>query len=165
MANKNSLTVRDYYRKNRPLSMFDVFGPFSLFRPEIDRFNYPSIFDSNHFNSLMSSFDSEISVNMKETETSYIVEASLAGYSKDDINIELSKGILTISAEKKEDTENKEDDNSYIIKEIHHSYVSRSLSLKDADENKVSAKFDNGILNIEIGKKEKKVESVNIKID
>ena len=101
--------------------------------------------------------------NIKETETSYVVEAELAGYNKDDISVDMSDGVLTISAETKKELEDKKD--SYVRKERYEGKVSRSYSFDGVDEENVKAKYENGILTIELQKVIKNASKKNIVIE
>lgn len=89
-----------------------------------------------------------------EKDGKYFLEASVFGFNKDEIKIEAEDGSIIITAEKKEDKEDKSD-RSYLRRERHfHSRVQRAFYLGDIDENNIKASFDNGLLKIEISKKE-----------
>ena len=94
---------------------------------------------------------------------SYIVEAELPGYSKKDIKVELSDGILTISAETNKESEETKD--NFVRKERYMGKVSRCYSFDDVDEDSVKAKYNNGILSIELLKVDKSVPKKNINIE
>jgi len=89
--------------------------------------------------------------DMIETPTEYKVSAELPGMLKENINVDIDEGILTISAEKEE---SKVDEGSnYVFKERSWGNVRRSLRLpKDADENSVSAMMENGCLHVNVAK-------------
>ena len=101
--------------------------------------------------------------NIKETETSYVVEAELAGYNKEDISLDMSDGVLTISAETKKESEDKKD--TYVKKERYEGKVTRSYSFDDVDEDNVKAKYENGILTVELQKVVKNASKKNIIIE
>ena len=89
-----------------------------------------------------------------EKDGKYFLEASVFGFNKDEIKIEAEDGSIIITAEKKEDKEDKSD-RSYLRRERHfHSRVQRAFYLGDIDENNIKASFENGLLKIEISKKE-----------
>jgi HSP20 family protein len=93
------------------------------------------------------------SVNVKETEKELKVEVAAPGFEKKDFNIEFSDGVLTIQAEKKE--EEKTEKESFKRQEFSYSSIKRSFSLPDNIENeKIQAKYENGILILNIPKKE-----------
>jgi HSP20 family protein len=93
-------------------------------------------------------------VNVADTSKEVRIEAEIAGLGKDDVSVEYEDGMLTIAGDKK--TEMDEPDVKYVYRELKRSSFKRSFKV---DENvlhvdKISAKFDNGILNVIIPKKE-----------
>jgi HSP20 family protein len=94
------------------------------------------------------------SVNVKEDKDSFVVEMAAPGFEKDDFKIELNNDVLTISSEKKMENETKEDAR-FTKREFSYQSFCRSFTLPVTVENeKISAKYENGILNIAIPKKE-----------
>ncbi|PZX61856.1 HSP20 family protein [Hydrotalea sandarakina] len=92
-------------------------------------------------------------VNIKEDDNGYTVEMAAPGMKKEDFQVNLDKQILTISAEAK--TEKEEKKETYSRKEFNYQSFQRSFSLPDtADDEKISAKYTDGILHIYIPKKE-----------
>ncbi|MGP1437759.1 MAG: Hsp20/alpha crystallin family protein [Treponema sp.] len=92
-------------------------------------------------------------VDVRETEKAYIMEVDLPGYSENDINISMKDRILTLSC-KKEKNEEKEE-GGYIIKERNSAQFNRSFNFSDdIDAASVSAIFENGVLEVNIPKKE-----------
>jgi HSP20 family protein len=94
-------------------------------------------------------------VNIKETEDNFEVEMAAPGFNKDDFKIELDGNILTISVEKEQEDEQKEGER-YTRREFRYQTFSRSFQLpKDVvDEDKIEAKYENGVLRLVIPKKE-----------
>ena len=96
--------------------------------------------------------------DIKETKDKYIIEMDLPGYSKDNINISLNDGYLSISA-KVEKEENDSDEEKYVRKERFYGECSRSFYVGDnIEESDINAEFKNGILKIDVPKKEDKKE-------
>ena len=103
------------------------------------------------------------SVDVKETEKSYVLEAELPGLDEKDIQVRLDGRNLTIESkkiesnkieEKNEDGNAKGFDGNYLIRERRVSSFSRSFKLpENADPEGVSASFKNGILLLEINKR------------
>lgn len=92
-------------------------------------------------------------MNVSETESDYLVMMDLPGVEKKDVNVNLSNGLLTVSGERK--TSEKGDDNNRIWHETSYGTFSRSFELtSDIVEEKIKAKFTNGVLNISIPKAE-----------
>lgn len=97
------------------------------------------------------------STNVVETKENFIIEMNVPGRNKEDFNIQVENDLLTISFEKKE--EKMEEDRKYIRKEFSFQNFKRTFSLDDTiDASKIEAKYDNGILIIELPKKEDKKE-------
>lgn len=93
-------------------------------------------------------------INVKDQEKSLEMELAAPGLTKDDFNITLDDGILTISSEKEENKEQEED--GYVRKEFSYNSFSRSFSLpENVDESKdVKATYHDGILKIILSKKD-----------
>lgn len=92
-------------------------------------------------------------VNVKESPDCYLVEMAAPGMNKTDFEINLENKILTISSS----TEKKkiEDNEHYTRKEFGYSVFKRSFNIPDSiDENKIEAKYKDGILNVYLPKKE-----------
>ena len=94
-------------------------------------------------------------VDIMENDKSYDFEIELPGFSEDEIDVRIEKNILTVKAEKKIKEEEKKKDKHLISERVEKYYRSFMLP-ENADEEKIEAKFDNGILALEILKKEKK---------
>ena len=95
---------------------------------------------------------SSFKTDIKETLEEYIIHAELPGVEKKDINIDYSNNYLTISAVR--NNENEEKANNFIRKERHYGKISREFYIDNVDKNKIQAKFENGVLNIKLPKKE-----------
>ena len=97
------------------------------------------------------------SVDVSETETQFEVSVELPGMKKEDIAIDLEKGRLTISGERK--FKNEEEGKNFHRVETQYGKFSRSFYLPDSiDEDTIAAKYEDGILNITINKSEDKVK-------
>ena len=90
-----------------------------------------------------------------EEDGKYVVEASAFGFDKGDIKVEAEDGNLIITAEKKEDSKEEKDEKKYLRRERHfHSRVQRAFYLGDIDEDSIKATFENGVLKVEVPKKQ-----------
>ena len=98
--------------------------------------------------------------DVRETEKTYELDIDLPGFKKDEIQIELKDGYLTVSAEKGLDKEEEDKKGKYIRKERYAGALSRTFYLgEEIREEEIKAKFENGILSVSIPKEEeKKVE-------
>ena len=105
-------------------------------------------------NDMLSEFKSggSFKTDIKETPEEYVVNAELPGVKKEDINIDYNNNYLTISATRNNTHEEKKD--NYIKRERSYGSISRGFYISNVDKNLIKAKFDNGVLNIKLPKKE-----------
>lgn len=92
-------------------------------------------------------------LDIQEEDKQYVIEAELPGIKKEEIDLSLNEGKLTISVEHNENRENKE--KNYIHKERRFSSMRRTIGLADANPDQISAKLDDGLLRITVPKVEK----------
>lgn len=94
-------------------------------------------------------------VNIQETDEDFLVEVAAPGKAKEDFNIELDNDVLTISAEEKQEKETSEKSGKFTRREFSYSTFKRAFSLPDSvDSGKISASYNNGVLEIAIPKRE-----------
>jgi len=80
----------------------------------------------------------------------------LPGFNKDDIKAEVKDGYLIINASHAENKDEKDSEGKYIRRERYSGHCSRSFYIGDAvTEKDITAKFENGILKLNVPKKEK----------
>lgn len=99
--------------------------------------------------------DSDLpAVNIKDHEKNIEIELAAPGLTKDDFEITMNNGILTISSEK--ETKKEEEKEGYVRKEFSYNSFSRSFSLpENIDEEKdVQARYQDGVLKLMLHKKE-----------
>lgn len=95
------------------------------------------------------------SVNVKETDKDFRIDMAAPGLKKEDFRIEVKNNVLTVSSEKKEEKEQKDDEGNYLRKEFSYQSFSRSFSLpQNADEDAIDASYGDGILHIRINKQQ-----------
>ena len=93
-----------------------------------------------------------------EKKDKYILNVDLPGFEKENIDLSLDNGYLTIFAKKINEEENEE--SKYVRQERFYGECSRSFYVGDQiKEEDIMAKFNNGILNIEVPKKNIEDES------
>jgi HSP20 family protein len=133
--------------------------------PNFDEFD--SVFEnlSKMFNGMdKMTKNSYMNIDLYENEKEAVIEAELPGFQRDEININIENNILNITAQKKEEKEEKNDSKKYYIKERYFGKVARAFEMpENIDLEKINAKFENGILKITLAKKDE--ETKNIKID
>ena len=93
------------------------------------------------------------SANIKEEENGYVLDLSAPGYNKADISIAVENDVLTISGSHQEQTEEKKE--NFLTREFRTGSFKRSFNLgKLIDTDKINAKYENGILRVELPKVE-----------
>lgn len=95
--------------------------------------------------------------DVRETEDSYELDVDLPGFKKDEIDLDLQDGNLTIRAAKGLDKDEQDKRGKYIRQERYAGALSRSFYVGEAVEpDQVSAKFEDGILRLTVPKAAKK---------
>lgn len=122
--------------------LFDIEGIFeNLFN---DRF-FPSMYKNS----------SQMKVDIKENDQAYVIEAELPGVQKDEMTIQIDEDRLSISVQKKEQKD--EESDNYIRRERSYSAMTRSFAIANVDIDKANAKFENGLLVIDLPKRQEQV--------
>ena len=101
----------------------------------------------------------KFNADIRETQNEYLVSAELPGVKKEDINLEYRDNTLIISA-KREEVVNEEKDN-YIRRERSYGQISRAFRVDNVDKSKISAKFENGELQIILPKLNETISQSN----
>ena len=93
--------------------------------------------------------------DVHEHDDAYEVDIDLPGFKKDEINLSLENGYLTVNAAKGLDKEEKDKKGKLIRQERYAGSMQRSFYVGEAvTEQEVKAKFENGVLQLNIPKKE-----------
>lgn len=122
---------------------------------------FESIFNDTFFNDRM--IARVPAVNISETEDNYHVELAAPGLKKEDFKLSLERNILNVSVEKQQ--ENAEDNRTFNKREYSYSSFMRSFTLPEAaDCNNINASYTDGILRIDIAKREE-AKSVSRQIE
>lgn len=155
------------------------FNPFSL----IDRDNFLLAPIENSFNEVLNdllsdspffrgehknnvSFGSYPKVNVIDHDDSIEIIAELAGYSKEDVTVELVDNDYICICGKKSTKEPAENTRKYLYRELKRSAFSRTFTLGDQlDKKSISAKFEDGLLSINISKLKDSVHTEVHKIE
>jgi len=142
-----------------------MFGLTPFFRREkaleraFEPFVWPEVFENFFNNSLLPSFflDNSPRINIRENEKEYVVEAELPGVKKDEINLTLQDNVLTLEVDHNEEI-NVENER-YIRRERRYGKMRRAFPLDIVEEEKISAKFENGVLYLVLPKKNPVINS------
>ena len=126
-------------------NMFDDFfsDPFGMMVPQTRDALY-----GKHAKNLMKT-------DIRETDTSYELDIDLPGFKKDDVQAELKDGYLTITAQTQSESEDKDEEGTYVRKERFSGKCSRTFYVgDDIEEDDIKAKFEDGVLKIAVPKKQ-----------
>ena len=90
--------------------------------------------------------------DISDNGEAYIVESDLPGVNKEDIDINIGDGILTVKAERKYESSD-ENAGKYLRRERAYGSFERSFNISDIDAEKIDAEFKNGVLVLTLPKK------------
>lgn len=95
-------------------------------------------------------------INVKETNDEFEIEVAAPGMKRDDFKVELDNNLLTISSEREDNRDEKDDEGNYTRREFSYQSFQRSFTLPQerVDSDKVAARYADGILHITVPKKE-----------
>ena len=139
----------------------------------VSNYSIPSILDDifnreafNWGNNFANSGNNLPAVNIKENAGNFLVEMAAPGMEKKDFKIELDGHTLSISSEKQNETEQTEEE-IYKRKEFNYQSFSRTFHLPKnvVDSDKIKAQYENGILKLEIPKREEAKQKPSRLID
>ncbi len=103
-------------------------------------------------------------VDIYETEKSYVIEAELAGYKQDEVQVNVDKHVLKLSSNKEslKDVDGKKS----LVRERYFKKFERSFSLpEDIDEEKIEGEFSDGVLTLTLPKKKEVLpKTIEVKI-
>lgn len=127
-------------------------------------FPFGSFFDDDFFAPL-AAFDGDASFKMdvEDADDKYVVTAELAGVTKDQLDVELNEGRLSISVNKTESDEKK--GKNFIHKETSEWHATRGVYLKDAADAGITAKLEDGVLTVNVPKQQQKNNVTKVSID
>lgn len=131
----------------------------------------PSVYGRDFFDDLMDGFGfpdvnkklygrhakNLMKTDIRETDEGYEVIMDLPGFKKDEIEVQLENGYLTVSAAKGLDKDEADKKGKYICRERYAGEMSRSFYVgEDILDTDIHARFENGILKLDVPKKEAK---------
>jgi len=146
------------------LSIFNRLRPVTVgFDNVFDHFE--RMFDDDFFMNSVPSVNYPPYNIVKTGEYTYNVEVALAGFSKDDINVEYADGMLTIKSKDKKESEETDKDGGVIHKGISKRYFSKSFTIAD-DVEVLGAELKDGLLKVSLERivpEHKKAKQIEIK--
>ena len=96
----------------------------------------------------------EFKTDISEDEQAYILEADLPGFKKEDVHVDLEGDSLIIRAERKSESEEKDQSGSCIRRERCFGSFSRSFDISGVKSEEIKASLDNGVLRLTLPKKQ-----------
>lgn len=135
-----------YARYNRPVRWMDPFADWD------DFFKLPAVAENGAFK-----------MDVEDADGAYVVTAHVPGVTKDEIDVELNEGRLSVSIDHKESEEVKE--KNYLHKETSEWTATRGVYLKDAATAGLSAKLADGVLTVNVPKQAEQVNVTKVAID
>ena len=102
-------------------------------------------------------------MDVEDAGDAYVVSEALPGVTKDQVDVELNEGRLSISVDKKESDEKK--DKTYLQKETSEWQASRGVYLKDAAREGLSAKLEGGVLTVNVPKQQKQSNVTKVTVE
>jgi len=131
----------------------------------------PNLVDEFFGRDLLSDFFEDVqrgvsvpAVNISEGKNEFKIEVAAPGLTKDDFDVSVDDNMLTISSEKEQEDEKKEE--NYMRREFSYSSFRRTFSLPEGvDAEKIEASHKNGVLTIKLPKKEEAKAKEAKKID
>jgi HSP20 family protein len=150
-----------------PFGRREVMDPFTAMRREMDRM-FEDLTRGSSLGLAASAFGGlPVRIDVVETEGGLHVQAELPGVERDDIEVQLDDGMLTLKGEKKREEERKEKD-YHLVERAYGSFMRRIALPFEIDPDRVEAKFDKGVLTISLprsAKAEAQPRRIEIKSD
>lgn len=118
---------------------------------------FEDVFNDDFWGASISKQFATPAVNIKESDKDYTIQIAAPGMTKNDFKININEyNELAICLEKKDEKEDKgKEKESWLRREFSYTSYSQSFAIpEDVDETKISAKIENGVLNIDLPKKE-----------
>ncbi|MBQ8215475.1 MAG: Hsp20/alpha crystallin family protein [Clostridia bacterium] len=128
--------------------MLNSMRPYTPFTPF-------SLFDDPFFAPVKSaSLPTAFRTDVKDEGDRFLIEADLPGYKKEEVSVSVKDGVLTVSAEKKEEKEEQKE-GGYLFRERHYGKMERHFDLSAIDEEGIEGRLENGVLTLTLPKKKK----------
>lgn len=112
-------------------------------------------FERNAFNGFFGNQDlAEFKTDVSDEGDHYLLEADLPGFDKKDIELSVQDNMLTIHAERHSKLEEKDNQNKVVRMERSYGSYSRQFDVSGIDTEHISAKYENGVLKLDMPKKQ-----------
>ena len=141
------LTPYDHNRSHA-LRTYDPFREME----EMERAFFGRPFGGHNFSGL-----TEFKTDIQDKGDSYLLEADLPGFKKEDIHIDLDGETMTISAERHSQHEEKDNQGNYLRCERSYGSYQRSFDISGIEESGLTAEYSDGVLKLTMPKKQQTV--------
>ena len=124
---------------------------------------FNNLFKNDYHEDYIKSCGSKPATNVFETEKEFKIEILLPGFAKEDVQLKVHNNLLTIKVEKEK--EEKSEEFKYAHREFGAFNFEKQYRVPKSVENeKINAKFENGVLNVTLPKKEEALEKAPVEI-
>lgn len=125
--------------------------PYRYNRHQMNRFENP-VFD-DFFRSFFGNEQPSAGfrVDVRDQGDHYLLEADLPGMPREQVHVDVEDGVLTISAEQKNEVN--EEKNNYVYNERRYGRMQRSFALDQIQEDAITAEYKDGVLSLKLPKK------------
>ena len=137
--------LRPFEHRNNRVSTYNPFR-------EMEDFER-AFFGDNFFNDRSFHALAEFKTDIQDKGDSYLLEADLPGFKKEDIHIDLDGDTMTISAERHSEHEEKDNQDNYLRCERSYGSYQRSFDISGIDESGMKAEYADGVLKLTMPKK------------
>ena len=107
-----------------------------------------------------------LKTNIRKEGSNYIYEVDVPGYNKEDVKVNYEDGYLIVEVKSTKESKNSYSGDSYVRQERYSGSCSRSYYIGEVDENKINAKYYNGVLSVsfpdEGNNSKSKIKSIDI---
>ena len=150
-TNGTQNTLTKTRQKNNYQGGIYMFGITPFERRDFDIFDPFNAFDDDFMSGARFA---PCRTDIREEDDKYVMETELPGFCKEDIGINISDKILTITAKHETNEDQKDEKGKYIRRERSTSSYKRSFDLSGVDADKIDAQYTNGILTLNLPKKQ-----------
>ena len=130
--------------RNHAVTCWDPFRDMDEFEKQF--FGVPARpFEANGFGAFKT--------DIKDEGDKFVIEADMPGFNKDDIKVDLNGDVMTISAERHSEHEDKDKKGKYIRCERSYGMYRRQFDVSEINVENIDGKYENGVLTLELPKK------------
>lgn len=136
-----------------------MFGMIPFDRRDNNLFDMFDNFERNFFGNSSNNL-STFRTDIRDEGDKFVLEAELPGFKKEDIKLDLKDGVLTVSAQHSENTEEKKD--NYIRRERRFGSFARSFDVSGIQEDQITAAYNSGVLELTLPKAQPVVDRKSV---